>query len=769
MTTPDVLHLLVTQTWQVTAIAMAVWLVARTLAKNQPQLAHLLWAIVLLKVLTPPIWSSPVGVFSWLERTCSTYLPAGQQINAHSTGELVLAIQPPSADARVISDAFTTQPSSEAWDAMAAGQARSFPGTQGHRQTWNWKRWLVVLWLCGTAASLALAVVRLFRFAGWVSSYDRRPAASTESAEQLQERLASLLQRVALKLCVRRRVAIRIVEAPIGPAVFGLWRPTIVLSAAVLRDRSDAELEPLLAHELVHIRRGDLWWAGVQTLATSLFWFHPLVWLASRMLTRESERSCDEQTIAGLGCSAATYARGLLDVLERKNQLRVAPALPGVRPVDITRSRLERIMSLGQGSRRTTPVWAWSIFIGCVVVLLPGGAWLSAQESGPTDTLQVVPDPAPLPQPLPEPPLAPPASGPWPERIEREKFEVGDLLEQLEAMGNSRAQAEVMLLSFIPRRTLDQVNKEAAKYDAEMSGLPTPSIEGSTLELMETHEQIAFVESQLERLRKYGFRQVAVHVYFISLSKDRMEKLGIDWRQTLPWERPESNVREGGLVVAASMAGKGSLQIVSSNPTHIKTLQVPVTPVPTFSAVLERDQAARLIDRAQSDARSNILQAPRITLFNGVEATIVDSVQQPFLTGIGFVLSDEHGRRGKLPFIELAETGTKLRVTPVIQEGHTIELSVALTYSFLRDVQTFTFDKLKYADGTVVKGTTIQIPDMVSKGLSVQAEIEPGQTLAFTSGVPLDSRKDTVEIALATAVEVDVNAANHAAEAATTP
>jgi beta-lactamase regulating signal transducer with metallopeptidase domain len=766
MTTPDVLQLLVTQTWQVTAIALAVWLVARIIAKNQPQMAHLLWAIVLLKVLAPPVWSSPVGVFSWLERTYSATFPAAKKTQEPSRGDFLPALQPLSEDTQLFIGPSAAQRDRNA-SLAASEQPRLVAGRQSHWLTRNWQPWLVALWLGGAAASLLIAVVRLLSFAGWVASHAQHSAASSESAEQLAERLARLLERVALKLRVRRPVAIRIVQAPIGPVVFGWWRPTIVLSAVVLRDRSDAEVEPLLAHELVHIRRGDLWWAGVQTLATSLFWFHPLVWFASRMLTRESERSCDEQTIAGLGCSAATYARGLLDVLERKNQLRVAPALPGVRPVDITRSRLERIMRLGQGSRRTTPAWAWCVFSVCAAMLFPGGAWLSAQESAPADAPEQLAAPAPMPAPVPVP--VPQAAGPWPDRIERASFEVGDLLEQLEETGNTREQAEVMLLSFVPRRTLEQVNEEAAQYDAKMSGFPAPAIEGSTLQLMETHEQIAFVESQLERLRKYGFRQVAVQVYFISLSKDRMEKLGIDWQQALPWERHESNPRDGGVVLAASMKGERPLQFFSGSPTQVKTLQVPVTPMPTFSAVLEREQAARLIDRVQSDARSNILQAPRITLFNGVEATIVDVVQRPFLTGIGFVLADDHGRRGKLHFIELAETGTKLRLAPVIKEGRAIELSVALTYSFLRDVQTFTFDRSKNADGTVVKGKTIQIPDMVSKGLSVQAEIQPGQTLAFTSGVPFDSRKDTVEIALATAFEVDFDEPTQAVPGAPAP
>ena len=66
METHEVLQFVLTQVWQVALIAVVVWPMTKTIVKNQPQLAHLLWALVLLKVITPPIGSSPTSVFSWL-------------------------------------------------------------------------------------------------------------------------------------------------------------------------------------------------------------------------------------------------------------------------------------------------------------------------------------------------------------------------------------------------------------------------------------------------------------------------------------------------------------------------------------------------------------------------------------------------------------------------------------------------------------------------------------------------------------------------------
>ena len=132
-------------------------------------------------------------------------------------------------------------------------------------------------------------------------------------------------------------------------------------------------IEPILAHELIHFRRGDTVLGVLQTAAQILWWFHPLIWWASREATRERERCCDEEAVAGLACEPGDYAQTLLDVLRSKRKLEPVFAQPGVRPVDITARRLEHIM---QGDRRfhqRTPVWCWVCAGLAAALLLPGG------------------------------------------------------------------------------------------------------------------------------------------------------------------------------------------------------------------------------------------------------------------------------------------------------------------------------------------------------------------------------------------------------------
>jgi hypothetical protein len=50
---------------QVTALILAVGLLTRLGCRQRPHLAYVLWMVVIAKCLTPPLWSSPLGVF-WL-------------------------------------------------------------------------------------------------------------------------------------------------------------------------------------------------------------------------------------------------------------------------------------------------------------------------------------------------------------------------------------------------------------------------------------------------------------------------------------------------------------------------------------------------------------------------------------------------------------------------------------------------------------------------------------------------------------------------------
>ena len=69
-------------------------------------------------------------------------------------------------------------------------------------------------------------------------------------------------------------------------------------------------LEAVIAHELAHLRRCDLWVNLLQRLVESVLFYHPAVWWLSSRLRRERELCCDALAVAATGERLA-YAEAL--------------------------------------------------------------------------------------------------------------------------------------------------------------------------------------------------------------------------------------------------------------------------------------------------------------------------------------------------------------------------------------------------------------------------------------------------------------------------
>lgn len=99
------------------------------------------------------------------------------------------------------------------------------------------------------------------------------------------------------------------------PTVIGVLRPTILLPLAATTGMTTQEIETILTHELVHIRRRDHLCVLLQRLLEAAFFFHPVVWLLSRRISEVREHSCDDRVIS-LGIDRQVYVESLLRAAE---------------------------------------------------------------------------------------------------------------------------------------------------------------------------------------------------------------------------------------------------------------------------------------------------------------------------------------------------------------------------------------------------------------------------------------------------------------------
>ena len=130
-----------------------------------------------------------------------------------------------------------------------------------------WKTVLPSIWAFG----VILAGFRLVRFQIQLGRLRRlsRPANSD---------LCQRMQAIQARLGVRQIIAVRVSHAISSPFACGLWRPMILLPEKFVQELPAVEISALLAHEVAHHRRHDLFWCIGWRWMQAIFWFHPLVW-----------------------------------------------------------------------------------------------------------------------------------------------------------------------------------------------------------------------------------------------------------------------------------------------------------------------------------------------------------------------------------------------------------------------------------------------------------------------------------------------------------
>jgi bla regulator protein blaR1 len=150
---------------------------------------------------------------------------------------------------------------------------------------------LLAVWLTGMCVMTAWFAMRQYRFVRSLGSLAREDLTATTTP------------------------ILRAADTSTGPLVLGLLRSRIVIPADFYERYSEAEQRLVIAHELAHIRSGDLYANAFATLAQTVFWFNPLFhWAASRMRF-DQELACDARVLrvsADFTDQAKTYAAAVL-------------------------------------------------------------------------------------------------------------------------------------------------------------------------------------------------------------------------------------------------------------------------------------------------------------------------------------------------------------------------------------------------------------------------------------------------------------------------
>jgi beta-lactamase regulating signal transducer with metallopeptidase domain len=223
--------------------------------------------------------------------------------------------------------------------------------------------WIDGLWVIGVVA------LSLRSLGGWGVIQRLRTSATVEAPQQVQ---ASFL-RISAALGLRRPALLRISDHLSGPVTVGAFRAMVLLPLSAVTLLGPEELEVVLAHELAHVRRADFFWNLVQTMAETLFFFHPAVWWIGGRIRHERELCCDDLALR-VCPNPVVYASALFRLEEqRSRQWRMVMALDGQSPQTL-RMRIARILDepgAQSSGRRQEPSSLIAACAALIVLLLP--------------------------------------------------------------------------------------------------------------------------------------------------------------------------------------------------------------------------------------------------------------------------------------------------------------------------------------------------------------------------------------------------------------
>jgi beta-lactamase regulating signal transducer with metallopeptidase domain len=365
-------------------LALPAWAVSRR--GRHPALAHALWVLVLIKLVTPPLVSVPIPwPRSVVHETFSdeTALePAEPVAGALAQGPPMPATESGMGDlespARTsINDAPTV--SAAAVDPVVVLQTPGNPALaagEAPADATSWLGFLAGLWLSGSVAWFVWTGFQIHRFQKLLRVAKPAPAGMLRRAQQLAARLG-----------LRRCPPVWLVPGAVSPMVWAVaTRPRLLFPAQLLERLDGQQQTALLAHELAHVARRDHWVRILELIALGLYWWHPLAWWARRELRETEEACCDAWVVWLLAGAGRVYALALLQTVAFFSHARPTMPIPasGIGQVSHLRRRLIMIM---QGKTPRSLSWAGTVAVlGLGLLLLP--RWNAVAQQPPSKSTE---------------------------------------------------------------------------------------------------------------------------------------------------------------------------------------------------------------------------------------------------------------------------------------------------------------------------------------------------------------------------------------------
>ncbi|WP_020472725.1 M56 family metallopeptidase [Zavarzinella formosa] len=338
------------------AVMIPVVMAGCRLFRHRPAVQHLLWVIVLVKLITPPLVSLPWPTAS-LERVAEP-VPLPQPTT--TIEEMPL----PRIDSSRLPESLPKSlPTEVVATAFPVIEAKPVERTNdGPLAT----RLLFVLWVSGGLVWLAMQARRIARHRRIVRMASPAPDYLRAEVRTVADHLDAPLPPVLVSDMIA------------SPFVWCVGRPRLVWPTT-MADPADIESSRgVIAHELAHLCRRDHWVSWLELAAGAVWWWNPLFRFARRRMRESAEMACDALALLAL----PGHRRGYAELL-----LRLSAGCPSGEPAPVlgvgarSHSSFERRLSMILSDRVTGTVSGRGLLLVTAMAMalaaLPG--WSPAQ------------------------------------------------------------------------------------------------------------------------------------------------------------------------------------------------------------------------------------------------------------------------------------------------------------------------------------------------------------------------------------------------------
>ncbi len=139
-----------------------------------------------------------------------------------------------------------------------------------------------VIYLAGAIICLTHEVVSYIGFKRNVLRWSSKP---------LNDEIKAILEVEKQRLKIKQNISVIISKKVYSPMLIGLFKPKLVLPSDIY---PIAELKMILSHELVHLKRHDIWFKAILMAVAFIHWFNPAVYFMVKQANKDIEQSCDD-------------------------------------------------------------------------------------------------------------------------------------------------------------------------------------------------------------------------------------------------------------------------------------------------------------------------------------------------------------------------------------------------------------------------------------------------------------------------------------------